>query len=566
MAKRPKRPPALRPALPDGQAPAIVPSTPTQLEGGERRIQQYGVFPGVDPLSGWTVESLAGAVGGHKRGQFDLSGRLGDDMASHPWVRHCLSIRGNAFTKLPLNVTPTMKRGDGRRCADFVRDVLPEILPLSVLRDLHRQYLIMGQAIAAIDWERRTDGGAVYWLPVVKPWTPQLTAYRQFSDVSSVDGGAFIATTMSHGVVRVDAGKGRWMTFQSGRLRSWLNGLVMTLGEAFVGDGYNFRDNMTHQDRYGRGIMVLYHPVSWKDEEVLIAANSLVQGGGGGVLPLPLNHQGEKGADLELRRADAAGWRTFDATEQRILRRVLVTVLGQDMTSIGQTGGYKQAVVHSEILWNKCEEDAATFGDARMSVHREERPDGNIDVREWVPCDGVLRQQLLWWIAQFNFGSGDLAPYVWWDATPPEDLVERAQQAAERGATRAKTILDLANAVEKLGGAKAVNVGLLAEQCGIDLQTPAGKPGIVALKPPAPPQLPGGARPALPPHDDDSDDDDDDAKADAAADAADDEAAGRTPPRKAAAAPAPAAKGSGARGKGAGGRGKRRGAGEAGED
>lgn len=542
-----KRPRTLRPVPPAGGPAEVAPKLPSQLEGGEHRIQQYGVFPGVDPLSGWTVESLAGALAGHKRGMFDYSGRLGDDMAAHAWIKHALAIRGNAFTKLPLNVTPTMKRGDGRRCADFIREVLPEILPLSTLRDLHRQYLIMGQAIAAIDWERRTDGSAVYWLPVVKPWTPQLTAYRQFSDASSVDGGAFVATTLSHGVLRVDAGKGRWMVFSSGRLRPWLNGLVMSLGEPFVGDGYNFRDNMTHQDRYGRGIMVLYHPVSWKDEEVLIAANSLVQGGGGGVLPLPLNHQGEKGADLELRRADAAGWRTFDATEQRILRRVLVTVLGQDMTSIGQTGGFKQAVVHSEILWNKCEEDAAMFGDARLSVYRTPQPDGsNLDVREWVPCDGVLRQQLLWWIAHFNFGSGELAPYVWWDATAPEDIVERSQQLAEQGAARAKTIYDLALAVEKLGGPDAVDVALLAQQCNIELKTPSGKPGIDKVEPPpggdgAPPDAAGGEEDPEVDGAEDEDDVDEDAKADAEADAADDAAAGRAPPKaKKPAAKAPA--------------------------
>ena len=45
-----------------------------------------------------------------------------------------------------------------------------------------------------------------------------------------------------------------------------------------------------------------------------------------------------EGVSADLLRADGAGYQTFDATEKRILRRVLIALLRQDMTTTGTTG------------------------------------------------------------------------------------------------------------------------------------------------------------------------------------------------------------------------------------
>jgi hypothetical protein len=285
------------------------------------------------------------------------------------------------------------------------------------------------------------------------------------------DGGCYLATTLSHGQVRVAPTGGRWLQFENGSLRPWLNGYVLTLGETWLGDMYNFRDNLAFQDRFGRGILKLFVPSSMRDEEANALADSIVYGGGGGVVPLQRNADGTDGMDLDLVKADGTGHQSFNSTEMRILRRILITYLGQDSMSMGMTGGFKQVQIHKEVLWNKREDDAEMFGDARLVVRYEARGRDLVEIREWAPSEGPLRRDLWWWFAYLNFGDGELAPYTWWDASPPEDAEVRAKARAEQGGRHAKALADLSVAAEKLK-LKPDQVEYLAEQIGLSLHRP----------------------------------------------------------------------------------------------
>lgn len=440
-------------------------------------INQYSYFAGPDPISGWSVPLLAQTLAEHQRGMFQQSGVLSEDMAANPWIAHCLAIRGEFLTTTPLNVVAA-GRGDARRCADFVREVLPDILPLTVLRDLHRHYLLMGQAVAAMDWVEYKDGKDRVWLPRIKPWQPQLTYYQQFADADSVDMGSLVATTLNKGLVRVDAGESRWVVFSQSRLKPWLQGAVRTLGEAFLGDSYNFRDNMAFQDRFGRGIYLLRHPVSWKDEEINFAAASIRAGGGGGVLPCPVTPRGEKLVDLDLVRADGTGFKTFDATDTRTRDRIFITLLGQNMTSAGDTGGYAQARVHHSGLWRKFEADAAAFGDGVLTVAEAGDDRGGNGqtgfrrvARQWQPRDGVIRKQIMRWLSYWNFGSMDLAPYVYWNCVEPENVRDQQETASKATESYGKALSALGTAIEKLETADVeYDVGYMLEQMGLRLK------------------------------------------------------------------------------------------------
>jgi hypothetical protein len=84
------------------------------------------------PLFGWTVASLADALGGHAVGTFNLSAKLAEDMASHPYISDALAERRRVFYVCPQNVSPSVINGEKRRskrCADFLREMLPTILP-----------------------------------------------------------------------------------------------------------------------------------------------------------------------------------------------------------------------------------------------------------------------------------------------------------------------------------------------------------------------------------------------------------------------------------------------------
>lgn len=438
----------------------------------QTRISQWGAGFGTMPYFGWTVSALAGAIDKHNAGDQSMSARLWEDMCAHPWIRDALRKRQQVFTTCPVQFTPAGRTEEERRvnqrCRDFVREVHGEVLPLALYKDVMRQELGLGAAAFAMDWELRTDGRDRWWLPKVKPWEPSLLAYRQLMDDRSTDGGAYVATTMSHGVVRVDHGLGYWGLVARRTGRAYLDGLVRVLGDSFVGDGYNFRDNQSHQDRYGRGIVQVKFPSEMRQEEVNQCASSLIDGGGGGVFLAP-QWQDSRGVEADILRADGAGWQTFDATEKRILRRILIAVLGEDMSTTGSTG-IAENDPRALNLWKIVQDDASTYGDAECQTRWEQTGSGRRAVPLWRPRHGVFREAIWRWVAYYNFGAFEAAPYVWWDATPPDDYEKRLDGESRRGQQRASALQSLSAAVKGLREQQVPHdPDHLAAQCGLSL-------------------------------------------------------------------------------------------------
>ena len=401
---------------------------PDDRSPDDSRIQQWPVraAPGVGTVFGWDVTSVRSALAAHASGSFSASGALLDDMVTNPILGHCNEVRKESFRTLPQNFTP----GSGPnavRCRDFLRELWPDICPLQTMDEwwTHRTY--MGESVSAMDWEIRTDGRDRWWIPKIRPWHPSQT-YRAFlpdmsnSPGASGDGRVMVAITREKGPVVVEPGLGRWLMFSNGTLSPWMNGLIRNLAESYLGDTYTLHDNLALQERFGQGFFKLHHPMSWNDKQVANSMSSIRGAGRGGVVSCPEDASGKKRVDVDLVRADAAGYQLFDMTEKRLLRRFLIALLGQDGTSMQGSGPYTQMVVHSSILWNKREMDAANFGDARLSVQVD---DYGLSQKRWIPHNGVIRSQLTKWISYFNFGNFEDAPYVWWDATPPEDRLMR---------------------------------------------------------------------------------------------------------------------------------------------
>jgi hypothetical protein len=263
-----------------------------------------------------------------------------------------------------------------------------------------------------------------------------------------------------------------------------MSGGVRVLGESFVGWSENFHDNMAHQNRYGRGIMKLKYPRGYNVQELLQGAYSMAQAGGGGVLPCMADSEGRQLVDLDVLRADAAGYQTFDATEKRLIRNILLYFLGQDMTSLGQTGGYAQARVHQSVLWDKREEDARTFGDCRQETYKQQDGNHSRRVSIWEPSDGPWRTQLTKWISYFNFGDFDLAPYVWWDGSEPEMEEEKANDRCKRMQQQANALAYFGSALQKLQPMGILDtpekIAKFAGSMGLDFGEPGEEAAAVA--------------------------------------------------------------------------------------
>lgn len=441
----------------------------------QTRILQWPSYYGQRPMFGWGLQEALGAVRQHATGDFSLSGKLGEDMASgNAWIKHALNKRLSVETQCPTIFTAAgrtaseVKRAE--RCRDFCREVYPHVLPLHTRRTMHRHRLTMGQTVFAMDWEEVRDGRDRFWLPFVKPWDPTLTSYLYgLGDSSSIDGGSYCATTLSHGLVRVVPGDGRWGVMRNRLEKSWLDGIVYALAAEYVGDGYNFRDNQDHQDRWGRGILALEYPDSMPQNEIFALMQSANDGGGGGVLPLP-QLDANRGVKAELLRADGAGYQTFDHTETRILRRILVLLCGNDMASVGATG-VAENDPRTTSIWELYAEDAQAATDCAVSAEWDERTGKR--VRVCSPADGPLRQQVFQWVAAYNFGDARLAPYIWLDATELEDHDRQQDAVAARAQKVAGAFASVSSAAKNGLLKDEAQASWALEQCGLSLAKPA---------------------------------------------------------------------------------------------
>jgi hypothetical protein len=150
------------------------------------------------------------------------------------------------------------------------------------------------------------------------------------------------------------------------------------------------------------------------------------------------------------------------------------------MTSAGSTGGFAQARIHENGLWRKLEQRGASFGDAALTTTIQPVEGSSPKVlRQWQPRDGVLRTQLTKWIALWNFGDMDLAPYIYWDVTAPADVTEQQETAAKGAEAAAKAMQAVATSVKSLTEAglvagKDFDVGYLLEQAGVRMQRDGG--------------------------------------------------------------------------------------------
>ena len=397
---------------------------------------------------GWSVDNVRSALAAHASGVFSASGLLADDFLLHPVMAKCINERVDGFfNELPREITPGRENKQGRWVRDWFAEIQGEIYSDAIFKDACRDELQMGQMLIGMDWEERKDGGRRFWLPVLKPWHPSLIQYTYRGNARSVDGGQFMATSMNKGMLYVEPGLGRWMLAKRGERSPWLHGAVYSLGQDCIGDMQNFLDNLAFEERFGLGLMTYSHDETYQRGQINQSVGNIANVGAGAVIPLRMR-AGTPLEKLDLVHTSGAGWEAFEATEMRILRRILMFYLGQDMTSHGQSGGYTQAVVHQAVRWNKHEETAGWFFDTRKTVDPK-----NPNKVLWEAHRGQLYNQISRWIGWFNFRDWDIMPMYWWNATPPDQMADREEREAKTAGERASALQTLSTALPALSSA-----------------------------------------------------------------------------------------------------------------
>lgn len=394
----------------------------------------------VPALADSTIAGIRSTIAQHEVGVFQASALLAERMERNSRVMAALGTRTRGVMGLPFAVQPA--KNDRRRAESIARrleDAWPEIAPQGVLEELLRQRVMMGIGFAEVIW---TSTGR-QWMPRLKTW--HLTFVR-WDDTQQ----AFDVQTRDAGRVWVRRGDPRW--FILGADRSWMRGIVRSLALETETRELALRDWARWSEVHGLPIRVAHVPQTatevdksrFLDNVAALGSESTVLAPGG-------RSKDEGGFDLSLVEPKDKGWEGFDRLIDVIATDVSIAITGHNLTTEVKGGSLAAAQVGDRVRYDYLEADV----DDLVASTRAQF------VGDW---------------AQYNFGSRDLAPWLAWDASPPEDVEKRA--STHKTAGEALTAL--------IAAGVPVDVRAFAESYGV----PMLAPGAVPTMPTQPPQTP----------------------------------------------------------------------------
>lgn len=341
----------------------------------------------------WTVgrqrQALRRADSGDMRELASLCDAImGDDRA--PSV---LRTRGNALFGAPLTFEAS---GDGRRKAKVVKhaeldDDFWAMLPEVALGQLKLWGDLLGVGLGELIWEEHPDhGGRV--LAHLRVWHPgglrwDWPTRQWFLRVESEDG---------YGTkeIPITPGDGKWVMYcPYGTSTPWRHGLWRGMGALWLVKDYAQRDFGLHQEVHGQPIRQGIWDggkIMATDKERGILKDYLGQiGRDTGIVPAA-------GLKVELVEAVAKTWEMFTA-------QINLANIGMSIMAIGT---------------NLPTEVAAGIGTGAYAQNLVRLDYKRYDADAMSTC---IRQQVLTWWAEFNFGSAALAPWPIWEVEPPAD-------------------------------------------------------------------------------------------------------------------------------------------------
>lgn len=323
-------------------------------------------------------------------------------------------------------------------------------------RELLKWKLGIGICYGPIVWDTR-DGK---WIPRVVPWHPRFLRW---------DWGKWQYAVMSWGqpivyLPRTDENPrsdGKWFVW--GGYRSWMNGLVRSLGVPYLDRTWNQRDAARRSEKFGMGIVKGMTPPGPDTEDKRRFGVAMSNLGAEPTIICPQGENGQPGFDVEVVETKGEGWQIFSDREKSLSTNMAVRVLGQNLTTESQSGsGTLAGKVHEKIRGDIKRADARFYTKARDQV-------------------------LTWW-SGYNNGDPDLAPYPHAQIEVPASPLEEAQE-----------LLTIVSAIEK--APPELDVIAILEAHGLPVlegdELAERLERMRALRPAAPPAVPGQAQPGV---------------------------------------------------------------------
>jgi hypothetical protein len=263
-------------------------------------------------------------------------------------------------------------------------------------KELLKWYIGLGFCYGPIVWDTM-DGK---WVPRVVPWHPRFVRWDwsrwQFAVTAWNEPVVYLPRTDEE--PRSD---GKWFVW--GGYRSWMSGLVRSLGVPYLDRTWNQRDAARRSEKYGMGIVKGKTPPGPDTEDKSRFGAALRNLGAEPTIICPQGENGSPGFDVEVVETKGEGWQIFGDREKSLNTNMAVRVLGQNLTTeVSGTGSLAAGKVHEMVRGDIKRADSRFFAKAREQV-------------------------LTWW-CYYNMGDADLAPYPHAQITAPADPLDDAQE------------------------------------------------------------------------------------------------------------------------------------------
>ncbi|MES4792573.1 MAG: hypothetical protein C4321_05915, partial [Chloroflexota bacterium] len=354
-----------------------------------------------------------------------LAAELAEAMLADDRLAAVLATRVRGLLGLPLEFQPPNQR-EGRTILRALEADFWEFVPENSLYEIIVWGLLIGIAPVRLVWEP-SDSGRV--LPRLEPWHPRSLRYdataREWR-IRTLEG-------------EISPQPGQWWLYQPyGAKSPWRMALWRQLAVPWLikqdAARYWARDNEVGALRVGRAS----GPATSESRAQL--ARDLAELGSDTGIALP------EGYDLQILSPNGDVWRSKQAAIEWADKALTIAVLGQNLTTDVQGGSLAAAQVHEAVRHDVLEADTQTLSTALR--------------------DGVLS----WW-AEFNYGNSALAPWPVWDTSLPSDNAQDAD-----------TLTKLAQAVATLTQAGApVDVPALLQQYDVPMASAPAQQQMVRL-------------------------------------------------------------------------------------
>jgi len=393
--------------------------------GGPREAQ-YSVQRPV-PRTEWEVGDDDVAWIQAESGQLQLAVQLCEAIEADGVARGLLDTRSSGLLRLPVTITGESEIVDaltgGEKSVQTARSgLLWRMFPMATLARLIRIGILLGAGVGY--FVQGPDDPC----PVLHACEHQFLVTRR-----GPDGHSKLYYRTLDGEVEVTPGDGRWFVFAPyGLDRFWVYGAWRAVGKFWLAKNAAVNQRNTWGLKLAQGILWITAPNSSTDAERTDLTTFLTNLVAPPILTMlegwKLNHQDIQGQGFQV-------WKDGkdDANDE-----IRMALSGQPVTSGGQSLGFGSGKIFADIAKSLIDSNAETLAEA---VHFHG-------------------------LAPWADSRDQVAPWVEWDTTPPEEkkLLGEALSAYGKG------LSDAAKGHTDIGSTKKLNESAYAAKMGIELE------------------------------------------------------------------------------------------------